>query len=507
MLERVALGQTRFAIPGVGTDARGVVLGKLGILLFASIEGVVRWFRLYADEDSLDDLLPNTKILRVISPLKSRACLLVLPATSSYVLDRAARCARLAGGATYTGTSRHFVAYRDERSPYGYDVIDLGSPPAGSEYVLHGEEAAQAYAREGDIDVGQLIFRLSLRRVPGAERLDSEARASLYLTAASGLAPGLVRYLLRYRVSAEITLLEFEKKSAFAAPGEDQTVLLKVRDLPDRLLKSLRGVPGLCVLRPVGDNIAVEVGYAHPIALTSASSLFVRDRFYFFFGASDRLDVVKGPLAFSAAEHLTELRLAPAPPRAGTAVRAPAGGVGVDIRLVPTLAPPRRVAAALIGWNEAVRLKKLVYTLPPVLLHGHQLAVTDRGLLLVANEGVDVVPLGTLLSEVAPGLLIPVGMDLVPRVPTEVLAAAIEHELGEAKRGDTSRRLTVFPHDGRPFFVDAGKLQPLERQALARIQVPEAEGADLTATVPGGTPRVVNDRVGRFALWGFQKDR
>jgi hypothetical protein len=181
--------------------------------------------------------------------------------------------------------------------------------------------------------------------------------------------------------------------------------------------------------------------------------------------------------------------------------------VGVDIRLVPTLAPPRRVVAALVGWNEAVRLKKLVYTLPPVLLHGHQLAVTDRGLLLVASEGVDVVPLGTLLSEVAPGLLIPIGMELVPRVPTEVLSAAIEHELGEAKRGDTSRRLTVFPHDGRPFFVDAGKLQPLERQALARIQVPEAEAADLTANPPAGTPRVVNDRVGRFALWGFHKDR
>src|SRR5262249_18116133 len=169
------------------------VLGKIAIILFPSLDGVVRWLRLYADEDSLDDLLPATKILRVVSPLKSRACLLVLPATSTYVVDRAARCARLAGGATYTGTSRHFVAYRDERSPYGYDVIDLGSPPAGSEYVLHGEEAAQAYVREGEIDVGQLIFRLSLRLVPGAEKLDAEARASLYLTAASGLAPGLVR--------------------------------------------------------------------------------------------------------------------------------------------------------------------------------------------------------------------------------------------------------------------------------------------------------------------------
>jgi len=504
MLERVALGQTRFAIPGVATDARGIVLGKLGAILFPSIDGVVRWLRLYADEDSLDDLLPGMKILRVVSPLKSRACLLLLPAASSYILDRAARCARLAGGATYTGTSRHFVAYRDERSPYGYDVVDLGSPPAGSEYVLHAEEAAQAYAREAEIDVGQLIFRMSLRRVPGAEKLDTEARASLYLTAAGGLAPGLVRYLLRYRVRAEVTLLAFEKRSAFAAPGEEQTVLLRVHELPERLLGSLRGVPGLCLLRPVGDNIAVEVGYTHPIALTSASSLFARERFYFFFGAADRLDIIKGPLAFSAAEHLGELHLHSGTPRAGNASSAPRTGVGVEIRLVPTLAAPRRVVASLVGWEEAPRLKKLVYTLPPVLLHGHQVAITERGLLLVATEGVDAVPLGTLLSEIAPGLLIPVGMDLVPRVPTEVLAAAIEHELGDDKREvEVGRRLTVFPHDGLPFFVSVAKLQPLERLAVARIQVPEAATSDLAGGAPPGSPRIVNDKVGRFSLWGF----
>jgi hypothetical protein len=508
MLERVALGQTRFAMPGVATDARGIVLGKLGVILFPSIDGVVRWLRLYADEDSLDDLLPSTKILRVVSPLKSRACLLVVPATSSYVLDRAARCARLAGGAAYTGTSRHFVAYRDEKSPYGYDVIDLGSPPAGSDYVLHAEEAAQAYAREGDIDVGQLIFRLSLRRVPGAEKLDVEARALLYLTAAAGLAPGLIRYLLRYRVKAEVTLLAFEKRSAFADPGEEQSVLLRVHELPERLLGSLRGVPGLGLLRPVGDNIAVEVGFAHPIALTSASSLFARDRFYFFFGAADRLDVVKGPLAFSAAEHLGELHLGQGAPRAGTVRRVERNSVGVDIRLVPTLAAPRKVVATLVGWEEAARLKKLVYALPPVLLHGHQLAITDRGLLLVAAAGVDVVPLGTLLSEIAPGLLIPVGMDLVPRVPTEVLAAAIEHDLGSARQAaDPARRLTVFPHEGRPFFIDLGKLQPLERQALARVQVPEAPITELPAGPAPGAPRLVNDKVGRFALWGFHAEQ
>jgi hypothetical protein len=513
VIERVALGQTRFATPGVAPDGRGVALGKLGLLLFPALDGVVRWLRLYADEDSLDDLLPGMKILRVMSPLRSRACLLVMPAASSYVLDRAARLARLAGGAAYTGTSRHFVAYRDERSPNGYDVVDLGSPPAGSEYVLHGAEATQAYAREGDVDVAQLIFRLSLRRVPGAEKLDAEARAQLYLTAASGLAPGLIRYLLRYRVRAEVTLLHFERRSAFAAPGEEQSVLLRVHELPERLLGSLAGVPGLCLLRPVGENIGVEIGYEHPIALTSASSLFPRERFHLFFGAADRLDVVKGPFSFAKIEHLGDLGLgaggaAGASSRAGGTTRAgasPAHGaldLGLALRLVPTLSSPRRVVAALVGWDEAARLKKLVYALPPVLLSGHRLAVSERGLLLVAAEGVDVIPLGTLLAELAPGLLVPVGMDLTPRVPTEVLAAAIEQALGE-KSAEPGRRLTVFPHEGGPFFVDGAQLLPLERQALAKLQLAEAPAASLAAPPVTAAPRLVNDRVGRFALWGF----
>jgi len=264
------------------------------------------------------------------------------------------------------------------------------------------------------------------------------------------------------------------------------------------------------VLRPVGDNIAVEVGYVHPIALTSASSLFPRDRFHFFLGRADRLDVVTGPLAFSAADHLGELRLSAGPTRAATAgPPAEPGPVGVEIRLVPTLAPPRRVVGALVGWDEVARLKKLIYALPPVLLHGHQVAVTDRGMLLLASEGVDVVPLGTLLAEIAPGLLVPVGMDLIPRVPTDVLAAAIEHNLAAAqKKEDAGKRLTVFPHGGAPFFVPTSALVPLERRVVARIPVPEAAASrDLYTGAEPGAARIVNDKVGRFALWGFQGDR
>jgi hypothetical protein len=501
MLERVTLGQTRFSMPGVAPDARGVVVGKLGLLAFPTLDGVVRWLRLYAQEDSLDDLLPATQIMRAITPMKSRALLMTIPASTSYVLDRAARCARLAGGATYTGTSKHFVKYRDDRSPYGYDVSDLPSGASG-EVVLHGDDGAAVYAREGELDPVGLILRLSPRRVPGGEKLDAEARATLYLTVAAGLAAGLVRYLLRNAVRCEVAALDPEKRSVFAAPGEGEgALLMRVREVPERLLSSLREVPGVTWFRPAGDNVAVEVGYAHPVALTSVASIFQRERFYLFRGAADRLDIVKGPPAFSSAEHLAELKLSPSPPRTLPAV-APAPELGVTLRLVPTTTAARRVVGTLVSWEEAARLKKLIYGLPPVLLAGHRVAPCAKGLLILGNEGVDVVPLGTLLTEIAPDLLIPVGMDMVPRVPDEVLAQAIDH-LGGATPGG---RVTVFLHDGSAFYVPSSELVPLERRVLARVPVPPAESLrDLYVQPPAVAGRIVNDAVGRFALWGFQR--
>ena len=72
MLEHVALGQSRFMMPGVAPDPRGVLLGRYGLLVFASLEGVVSWLRVYGAEAPLDELLAELAIQHVKTPLKSR---------------------------------------------------------------------------------------------------------------------------------------------------------------------------------------------------------------------------------------------------------------------------------------------------------------------------------------------------------------------------------------------------------------------------------------------------
>ena len=491
-LEHVAHGQTRFMTPGVAPDARGVLLGRYLILLFPTLEGVVSWFRLYSAEASLDELMAGLEILRVRTPLASREMIVRIPAVSSYTCDRASRLAKLVGGSGYAGTAKHFVKYRDERSPYGYDAIDIHALPAGAELMLHGDDLTQVYTREGDIPFQRLLFRLSVRRIPGAARLAAEDRAELVLTVQRGLGDGIIRYLWRNRVDGDVGLVQPRRASAFDQ-RDHSYLLMRVRNLPERILDLFLGTPGIDVFRLASANAAVAVGYAHPIDLASCASVLSAEAFHLFW-PGDRVDIVTGPLELARLADLTRIDLDLERPKdpieAGLIKQDP---IGVPLRLAPALGTPRRVTGTLIPLKEAERLKRLVFLLPPSSLRGHRVAVTDRGILVVGGEDVDVVPLGQLLSELAPGLLVPLGMDVVPRVQPEVLARALGHGSGV---------LTVFTHGGPPFQVADSTLTPLERRSVARIEVERAEVTDASVPAPGDAT-VVNDPVGRFALWGF----
>jgi hypothetical protein len=496
MLEHVALGQARFMTPGVAPDPRGVLLGRYGVLSFPTLEGVVSWLRLYSAESSLDELLPGMAIYRVRTPLQSREMIVRVPATSSYALDRASRCARLIGGSTYTGTTKHFVQYRDDRSPYGYDAVEIGALPQGAELMLHGHDFTQSYSRDGELSFEKLLFRLSLRRVPGADRLRADERQELLLVVARGLGDGVIRYLWRNEVHAEVALATPRGASAFDDGSSRRSYLvMRVRDIPERILELFIATPGIDVFRTVAPRVAVQVGFAHPVDLGSCASVFDNDKLYLFWGAGDRVDVVDGPVELASIEHLTKIDIGLEHPHERTEREVAATeAIGVNIRLASSLAPPRHVIATLIPLAQAAWVKRLVYLVPQTALRGHRIAVTDRGILLMASDDIDVVPLGQLLSELAPGLLVPLGMDLVPRVAPEVLARSLGHGAGV---------LTVFSHEGAPFQVRESDLVPLERRAIAKIEVERGEAMDRSISLPGD-PTVTNDAVGRFALWGFK---
>ncbi len=386
------------------------------------------------------------------------------------------------------------MKYRDDRSPFGYDAVDIGAMPAQTDFMVHGDEFAQGYVREGDLPFARLLFRLSIRKIPGGENLAPEDRGDLFLAVAHGLADGIIRYLWRNRVEAQAGLFNPRTTSAFDDHARDRGYMwIRARNLPERILALFLGTPGIDVFRPAGANAAVAVGYAHPIDLAACQSVFPPDTFHVFW-PGDRVDVLPGPLALSDIADLTRVDLElekPRDPRAHTS--AAVESIGVELRIAAAMGPPRRVVATLIPLAHASRLKRILFALPPVSLRGHRVAATERGLLVIGSENLDVIPLGQLLCELAPGLLVPLGMDIVPRVSPDVLARALGHTTG---------LVTVFTPDNRPFQLPENQFATLERRSLAKLEAEPASVEDFSVA-PSPETEVVNDAVGRFALWGF----
>jgi hypothetical protein len=496
MLEPVALNQTRFNVPGVAPDNRGVLLGKQGAVLFASVDRLVGFFRVFCDESSMDELLPKLKIHQVRTPLMAREFLVLFAAPSSYLLDRASRIAAIMGGLAFTGAGKHFVKYRDGQSPLGYDATALHAEQA--DFVLYSDTFTQGYQRVKDVPFEQLVFRLSPRALPGTPADDLGDRELLWLTARPGLARALLTYLWRNRVRAEATSVTPAATAAGAGSfGQGAAFLLaRVHELPPRMLALFAAVPGIELFRAVGDNVVVQVGYRHPLRLESCASIFDKERFYVFSGVRDAVDVLLAPPPLVPAGDLVGGGFDLGEQKEPVEMTAEAPHkLEVELKLVPSSSAGRRVTATLVPWHHADRLRKLVYALPPTMLATYRVAALAEGLFILGEQGIDGLPIGDLFQEAAPSIFVPLGMEFLPRVGPQVLTDHV---------GGINARYVVFPRGGRPLALDHAVFEALGRRALARLEV-ETRTRDPRLPPPRATTpaTVVNEELTALPLWGF----
>lgn len=479
MLERAALHQSRFRTPGVNPDVRGVVLGERGLVLFASLDRAVAFLRAYGEEGSLDELVPSLAIRRVITPLRTREILLSVIAESSYRMDRVAGIARLSGGLVFTGTSRHFVKYRDSASPLGYDVQELDATPA--DLLLYHDAFQQAYTYERDLDFRELLLKLSLELAPESER---RPPTRLYATAETGVGHALVRYLFRWQVKARAAIAEWPGESAFD-DGPRRAHVFELNDVPPRIVKLLTSLPGVRLFEPIGESVAVQLGYRHPVALDSCPSLFKGDMLTLF-RADAPVDVITPLPPFAPVRSLvrTELTLAGLDDDTGGARQRSARrveGRSVEGRSVEEIAPMtlplrlrassgpwRQVRATVVPLAERVWLARMLYVLPPRTLAALRIALTADAAYLVDSAGIEGVPLGVFYSEVAPRIYVPAGTTLEPAVGPDVLSELVRNP-GEG--------LVFFePGHESPTVVPAAAFGPVTRRALRTISAVPVSG-------------------------------
>lgn len=484
--------QTRFMAPGLSPDSRGVALGRLMVVLLPSLDRVVGLFRGLSERISLDDVLVALKIVQVRTPLQSREFIVELPVSASHAADGLAATAALMGGLSFTGTSKHFVKYRDSRSPLGYDVDSLHA--GQGDYILYDTDFVQAYQREREIPFAGLVLNLTPQRERD-DRLQPNDQALLRVV--PGLWRPIVSYLHRNHCPCEVAACERAAPSGAAAPARpERFYLLRCRPAP-RMEQLFRRTPGVELHRFVGKQVAVEIGYRHPLALGSCGSIFEEERFYLFSGTRGTLDVLSASPAFVSASALVQIPGAELP----TEVLSPgkAEGFAVPLRLVLSGGARPAAVAARLPVAHAVFLKKLIYLLPPPAFAELALYATSSFIYLYSPRAIEYIPLGEMYHQVAPGVLAPIGYELLPRVHPEVLVAHL---------GNRDQMLVFFtPDSAAPIWIAKERFEPLSRCALAAVMLETPEPAPLGDERRPEASAIQNDPVGLFPLWGFREGK
>jgi hypothetical protein len=417
LLERIALHQTRLHTPGLGLDAKGVALGSKGLVLLPSIDRLVALLSVYTRERSLEDIIPSLGILVVRSKLATREVAFEFAAESSDRMDRIADTARLVGGFAFTGTSRHFVQYRDAAAPFGYDATTLVSTDAA--LALYHDRFSQTYEIERKIDLRALLLRLMLRSHPST-RLEPGLR---FLVAEAGLGPALAHYLVRSNVEGDVCVAEWPPPSAFVETPVRRWVV-RVAELPDRMRPLLHATPGITSFVPAGPGVAIEAGFRHPIDLR-ACPLFDPAGLVLLRGRGEEPWTIDRLPPMGALTSLSRIELRHggdvAAPATGT---APPGALLVPLRVVACEAPWRNVTATWIPLAQLPLLRRLAYALPHATVAQVRIALTAHGAFVRCPGGVEGIPLGTFFAEIHPRLYVLAGHEVAPAVAPEVLSAA-----------------------------------------------------------------------------------
>ena len=499
MLQHVAANQMRFITPGLAADPRGVALGRSCLVLLPSLDRVVGLLRGMSREVSIDDLRPGLTIEQVVTPLKSRELVVILPVRNSHAADQVAAVAGLNGGITFTGTARHFVQFRDSRSPLGYDV--LGLEAGGGNYVLYARDFVQSYARAREVPLDRLVMGLDLmeqhgdRLVPGEEAV---------LRVEPGLWRKVMSYLHRYRRPCSVACCD--ARAPAGGEREPARIYIMRSELEPRMETLFRGTPGVGVYRLINDNIAVQLGHRHPVELTSVRELFAASRFFLFSGDPAGLEVVGGNPSFVDAGDLVRLGQ-----EAKEAELLPLAGaytperVAVNLKLVSAPGVRREVRSSRIPMRQADLLKKLVYLLPPRVLESTQIAMTSDEIFLLAAGGLEFFPLGELHYELAPGVMAPMGFELIPRVHPDVLLQHLSG-MGDIVPGQQSLHFFV-PESPATLRLPRAAFVPLSRRVLADVPLHTPRTQSLAVPSAPPSTELVNDPPGVFPLWGYKLEK
>lgn len=489
-------------------------MGRELLVVLDSFERVVSFLGAYSDQGSLDDLMSSLTIERCRRQGGGQGYLLRCAARESSEADRVAQLVSVLSGKLLTGSGSVFVRWRDHRAPFGYDLAvalsELGSLST-HDVVVVDRNSQTRYLEPEAMDPTDLVLRIRLRRAPltqGKIAADPE-RAGVRENALILVAPGLKDRVISYLWRREAPM----RGASIGLDGDPQpSLLLRLNQPRPELLDVLAPIPGVELFRLVSPRAAVEIGWEHPINLASATQTLPANDLCLWRGRAQRMERFDGAPRWIEGRHLAQakVRFQEAPPRDVTLERL--SGLRLDLGLRAS----RRgyeARACMVAWDELEQLRRALYILPPGVLSTARLVALEEGVLVLsgsfgasnarlagpspANRSemsvAAFLPLGQRLCEVAPGVLVPDGQELRPR-----LRPSLVRELLGLDEEDYA---VFLDPESAPLRIRSEQVSPLDVTVLGRLapRVPELrefEQAAITA------PKIENAKIGRFALWG-----
>ena len=337
--------------------------------------------------------------------------------------------------------------------------------PASTDFMVHGDEFAQGY-------VTRRRAAVRAPAVPALDPQDARRRAARARGSRRAVPRGRARPRRRHHslpvaqprrgAGGPVHAAARRARSTSSARGY---MLIRVRALPERILALFLGTPGhrrvparRCERRGRGRLRASDRSRVVPVGVPAGHVPRVLAR-------RSRRRAARAARAVSDIGDLTRVDLELDKPRdpaqhGGGARRADRrraqarGGDGPAAPRRRDADPDRSTRRGSSGSCSRCRRCRCA-----AIASRSPIAASSSS----ARENLDVIPLGQLLCELTPGLLVPLGMDIVPRVSPEVLARALGHRAGV---------VTVFTTDNRPFQVARGRVHdaraPLAREARGR---------------------------------------
>jgi len=536
MLEPVARNKLSFRLAGLQQDGRGVVVGQTAMVMLLSVERVVSLVRLLSEELSLDDLLPSLRIEVAHNTLGASAYLLSFQCSDSLLLDRVARLARLVGAPLCIGAGQHFVAYRDERAPLGYDVSDpisdFGALGELGTLALYTPSFSQPYRRGRELPLGQLLGQLQLLPLPGGpraqlappivDRIDggmSEPSAAigneLFLSCGRGLLDHLLRYLWHHGVGGELLIPDgLPPPDSLAGEPRQIEPLLRLHSPPLPLLLRLSSLPTVKLLRLEGSNLLVELGYAHPLRLSSLQSLFAPSDLFVFVGGKRGFLRARNPsrtplVRMVSAQLLSDedsgeaLRPTPLQPRLLPTATSTPPPLKISLQLVhkPSAASKFPPTGTLIAWSRLETLQRLLGLLSGESLRTLRAVGLPVGLLVFGGDTVQHLIAGQLLDELAPQVFVPRGWQLLPELPPSQLRALLSQ---------SEDQLVLFvPGEAQPIAIAKSLAVPLSLRLLSVLTTKVGEALLEPSAVRDPEAALLCEPVSFFStvpLWGLSGD-